>query len=107
MPILFFLIAGKESFFPIISKALSVCFFSVLPVHLSGDVLVLSEAVDVDGDEGRVGTQVLLQLLTFVEQPQSGAGLVQAGQLVALAEVLLEVGHQPLCEVSTAQFRVK
>ena len=43
-------------------------FFCVLPVHLAGDVLVLSEAVDVDGDEGGVGTQVLLQLLTLVEQ---------------------------------------
>ena len=66
---------------------------------MSGDVLVLCQAVDVDGNGGGVGTQVLLQFLALVKQPQRGAWLVEAAQLVAFAEILFEVGHESLCEI--------
>ena len=73
---------------------------------MAGHVFVIREAVDVDGDGGRVGTQVLLQFLTLVKEPQGGAGLVQGGQLVACAEVCLEVSDQSLGEVPASQVGV-
>ena len=67
-----------------------------LPLYLSGEVPVVSEAVETDGDRLRDGAHALLESLTLRGQPHGLAGPGQGVNVVALLELSGEVTHQSL-----------
>ena len=67
-----------------------------LPLYLSGEVPVISKAVETDGDRLCDGAHALLESLTLRGQPHGLAGPGQGVNVVALLELSGEVTHQSL-----------
>ena len=67
-----------------------------MPLYLSGEVPVVSEAVETDGDRLCDGAHTLLESLTLRGQPHGLAGPGKGVNVVALLELSREVTHQSL-----------
>ena len=72
---------------------------------MSHDIFVISKGVDVQGDRCRIDTQVLLQLLTLVDQPQPLSGTERVDPVLVL-ELRNKVLLHTAVEVTPTQERV-
>lgn len=78
-----------------------------VPVHLTGDIQVVHEALDVEGKVGGVGAHQLLELLTLLIQSQQGSGVLFYIQLVLCPKLFREVIYQSLIKIPATYERVK
>jgi len=76
------------------------------PVHFPGDVDVIHETLDVEGQVGGVGAHQPLELLALLVEADQSPGLGAHVQLVPLGKLLAEMLDYHLVKVLTAQLRV-
>lgn len=80
---------------------------STSPVELAGNVDVVHETLDVEGQVRGVGAHQLLQLLTLLIESHQRSRLGLDVQLVLLTELLAEVLHQDVVKVFATEFGIK
>ena len=68
----------------------------ILPLYLSYEIPVISEAVETDGDRLRDGAHAFLESLTLCGQPHGLSRPSQRVDVVSLLELGREVSHQTL-----------
>lgn len=78
-----------------------------VPVHLTGDIQVVHEALDVERKVRGIRTHQLLELLTFLIQSQQGSGVLFYIQFVFCPKFFGEVIYQSLIKIPTTYKRVK
>lgn len=76
------------------------------PVHVSGDVDVVHETLDVQRQVRRVGAHEFLQFFTLLVEPDQSSGLGLHIQFVLLAKLLNKVFDQHLVEILPSQLWV-
>lgn len=80
---------------------------SPVPVHLTGDIQVIHEALDVEWKVRRIRAHQLLELFTFLIQSQQRSRILFYIQLVFCPEFFREVIYQSLIKIPATYKRVK
>lgn len=78
-----------------------------VPVHLTGDIQVIHEALDIEGKVRCIRTHQLLELLTFLIQSQQRSGILFYIQFVFCPKFFREVIYQSLIKIPATYERVK
>lgn len=78
-----------------------------VPVHLTGDIQVIHEALNIEWKVRCIRTHQLLELFTFLIQSQQRSGILFYIQFVFCPEFFREVIYQSLIKVPTTYERVK
>lgn len=79
---------------------------SALPVHLSSDIDVIHETLNVEWQVRGVGTHQFFEFLTLLVEPDQSSGLRFDINLVLLAKFLAEILYQYLIQISSSQLWV-
>jgi hypothetical protein len=79
---------------------------TALPLHFATDILVIHEALDIQGNFIADGTHHFLQLFAFIPQTNSCAFIAEHVQFVLSFEFLSKVMHQSIVQIPAAQIRI-